>query len=97
MAIGDVRSALVRVEAGGNLDIRPSGTEEWVIHNIYHEYDVDLIFTDGTEELNFDTDVGKGLYAAFAFHVRNGLWLRVKNKDSDNSRLIGYDGIVTRE
>ena len=96
MPIGDVRSDLVSVAADGYLDIRPPPTEEWVIINIFHEYDVDLAWVDSTRELVFDTDVGRGLYAAFTFHVRNGLWLRVKNKDTANARLVGYSGVVTK-
>ncbi len=96
MAIGDVKSALVSVAAGGALDIRPPLGEEWVVHNIYHAYDVDLAFTDGTNVLTFDTDVGAGVYAKYAFHVTNALWIRVVNKDTANARLIGYDGIQTK-
>ena len=96
MAVGDVKSGLVSVAAGGSLDIRPPVGEEWVIHNIYHAYDVDLAFTDGTNVLTFDTDVGAGVYAKYAFHVTNTLWIRVINKDTANARLIGYDGIQTK-
>jgi hypothetical protein len=96
MAVGDVRSGLSSVAASGSLDIRPPTTEEWVIHNIYHEYDVDIAVTDGTNELIFDGDKGPGAYAKFAFHVTNQQWIRVKNRDTSNPRLIGYDGVVTR-
>jgi len=96
MAVGDVKSGLNSVSAGGSLDIRPPSGEEWVIHNIYHEYDIDLAFTDGTNELVFDTDTGAGVYAKFCFHVTNSLWIRVKNKDDSSSRLIGYDGVQTK-
>jgi len=96
MAVGDTKSDLVSVEADGNLDIRPPSGEEWVIHNIYHEYDIDLIWTDGTNELTFDTDYGAGVYMRTAIHVTNSLWLRVHNRDTANARLIGYDGIQTK-
>jgi len=96
MAVGDVKSGLASVDAGGYLDIRPPSGEEWVIHNIYHAYDVDLAFTDGTNVLTFDTDVGAGVYAKYAFHVTNSLWIRVINKDTANARLIGYCGVQTK-
>jgi len=96
LAVGDVVSDLVSVSANGTLDIQPPSGEEWVIHNIYHEYDIEVVFTDGTNELSFLTHEGKGVLSKFAFHVRNGLWIRVKNLDSANSRLIGYDGVVTK-
>ncbi|MEM1532427.1 MAG: hypothetical protein QW599_06250 [Nitrososphaerota archaeon] len=96
MAVGDVFSGLTLVSAGGYLDIRPPSGVEAVIHNIYHAYDVDLAFTDGTNVLIFDTDTGAGVYAKYAFHVTNSLWIRVINKDTANARLIGYDGVVTK-
>ena len=96
MAVGDVYSGLVSVAAGGYLDIRPAVGVEVVIHNIYHAYDVDLAFTDGTNVITFDTDVGAGVYAKYAFHVTNALWIRVINKDTVNARLVGYDGVQTK-
>jgi len=96
MAVGDVRSGLAAVAAGSYLDIRPPQNEEWVIHNIYHEYDVDIAVTDGTNELIFDTDLGAGAYVGFAFHVTYTQWIRVKNRDTANARKIAYDGVVTK-
>jgi len=96
MAIGDVVNGLVSVAAGANLDIQPAAGVEIVIHNIYHEYDVDLAFTDGTNVLTFDTDYGKGVYAKYAFHATNSIWIRVINRDTANPRLIGYDGVQTK-
>jgi len=96
MAVGDVKSAISNVAAGGALDIRPPAGEEWVIHNIYHEYDVDLAITDGTLELVFDTDTGRGVYAKYAFHVTNSVWIRVKNKDTASARKVAYDGVCTK-
>jgi len=96
VAVGDVVSGLVSVAAGGVLDIRPAAGVEWVIHNIYHAFDVDLAFTDGTNVLIFDTDVGAGVYAKYAFHATNTRWIRVINKDTTAARLIGYCGIQTK-
>jgi len=96
MAVGDVYSGLVSVAAGGYLDIRPPAGMEVVIHNIYHAYDIDLAWTDGTNVLTFDTDYGAGAYCKTAFHITNTLWIRVINKDTANARLVGYDGIVTK-
>jgi len=55
-----------------------------------------LCITDGTNELCFDTDVGAGIYAKYAFHVTNSIWIRVKNKDTANARLVAYDGVQTK-
>lgn len=95
MAVGDIKSGLASVGAGAFLDIRPPSGEEWSIHNIYHEDSVELYFSDGTNNLLFDSAYGKGVYAFFIFHVTNTRYLRVKNLASA-ARLIGYDGIQTK-
>ena len=95
MAVGDVFSGLSSVAAAGYLDIQPSAGVEVVIHNIYHESDVQIEFYDGTNSLIFDTDTGAGIYAKYAFHVTNAIRIRVKNTNAA-AKLIGYDGIVTK-
>ena len=96
MAVGDVVSGQSSIAAAAYLDIQPSAGVEWVIHNIYHEYDIELSQYDGTNTLVFDTDAGVGVYARYAFHCTNSRWIRVKNTDASLARLIGYDGIVTK-
>jgi len=96
MAVGDVKSGISSVSANGYLSIRPPTGEEWVIHNIYHEHDIELIFTDGSHDIVFDSDSGSGVYARYAFHVTNSVYLKVHNKDTSTSRLIGYDGVQTK-
>ena len=96
MAVGDVKSSISSIAAGGYLDIQPSAGEEWVIHNIYHEYDVQIEFYDGTNSLIFDTDTGVGIYAKYAFHVTNSIRIRVKNTHASLAKLIGYDGVVSK-
>jgi hypothetical protein len=95
MAVGDVYSGLTSVAASSYLDIQPTGTVEVVIHNIYHEYDIQLEFYNGTNSCVFDTETGAGVYARYAFHCTNARRIRVKNNDTANARLIGYDGVVT--
>jgi len=95
MAVGDVVSALSSIAAAAFLDIQPAAGVEWVIHNIYHESDVQLEFFDGTNSLIFDTDTGAGVYAKYAFHVNNTRRIRVKN-NAATAKLIGYDGMQTK-
>jgi hypothetical protein len=95
MAVGDVFNGLSSVAAAGYLDIQPSSGVEAVIHNIYHESDIQLEFYDGTNSLVFDTDAGAGIYAKYAFHVTNAKRIRVKNTASA-AKLIGYDGVQTK-
>jgi hypothetical protein len=94
MAVGDTFSGLSSVAASAYLDIQPSGTVEAVIHNIYHDGDIQLEFYDGTNSCIFDTDTGSGVYAKYAFHVTNARRIRVKNTKA-TTQLIGYDGITT--
>ena len=96
MAVGDVVSGQSSIDAAAYLDIQPGAGVEWVIHNIYHEYDIELSQYDGTNTLVFDTEAGDGVYARYAFHVTNSIRIRVKNTDASLARLIGYDGIVTK-
>jgi len=95
MAVGDVVSDIQSIASGSYLDIQPASGVEWVIHNIYHESDIQLEFYDGTNSLIFDTDTGAGVYARFAFHVTNARRIRVKNT-ATAAKLIGYDGICTK-
>ena len=94
MAVGDVANEITSIAASGYMDLQPSGTVEWVIHNIYHESDIQLEYYDGTNSLIFDTDTGAGVYARYAFHCTNGHRIRVKNTAA-SAKVIGYDGIVT--
>ena len=95
MVVGEVTSDLQSVATTEFLTIQPATGVEWVIHNIYHEAEVELYFTDGTNDLKFDSDSGKGVYAKFCFHLTNTHYLKVKNTNAE-SKLIGYDGVVTK-
>jgi hypothetical protein len=95
MAVGDVFSGLSSIAAAGYLNIQPSAGVEAVIHNIYHESDIQIEFYDGTNSLIFDTDTGAGVYAKYAFHVTNAIRIRVKNTAAA-AKLIGYDGVQTK-
>jgi hypothetical protein len=95
MAVGDVFSGISSIAAAGFLDIQPAAGVEVVIHNIYHESDIQLEFYDGTNSVIFDTDPGAGIYAKYAFHVTNAKRIRVKNTAAA-AKLIGYDGVQTK-
>lgn len=95
MAVGDVVADIQSIAAGAYLDIQPGSGVEWVIHNIYHESDVELNRYDGTNSLTFDTDTGAGVYAKYAFHCNNADRIRVKNANT-SAKLIGYDGMQTK-
>jgi hypothetical protein len=95
MPVGDVFSGIASVVSGASVDIRPATGVEVVIHNVYHDGDVELHITDGTIVVNFDTDPSRGAYTKVAFHLTNGQWLRVKNVDTVTVN-VAWDGIVTK-
>jgi len=94
MAVGDVVSNLQSVSASAYLTIQPSAGVEWVIHNIYHESDIEVYFTNGTNEVKVDSESGNGDLQG-VWHVTNSYYLKVKNVDTA-AKLIGYDGVVTK-
>jgi len=91
-AVGDVSS----VNAAAVLTIQPGAGIEWIIHNIYHEAEVELKVVEGGNELLFDDDSTKGSWSAYFFHLTNTHYLKVKNTNA-GAKLIGYDGIVSKE
>lgn len=94
MAVGDVISDIQSIAASAYLDIQPGAGVEYVIHNIYHEDQVEVYFYDGTNNLLFDSDSGKGDFQGI-YHCENVDRIRVKNT-AGTSKLIGYDGVQTK-
>lgn len=95
MAVGDVVSDLQSIATGAYLTIQPAANIEWVIHNIYFDADVTIEFYNGTNSLIFATKLSGGSLSYYDFHLNNTRYLRVKNTNAA-SKLIGYDGIVTK-
>jgi len=95
MAVGDVKSAIVRLDPEQYLDIRPPFGEEWVIHNIVCSGSCELYVTDGTNYILVDSCSGSGAWLGFAFHVTNSIWYAVKNVDT-KPILVSYDGVQTK-
>jgi len=94
MAVNDTVSNCESVANAAYLTIQPSGTTEWVIHNIDFGGAVEISRFDGTNEIIFRTESAIGEYACVR-HVTNSDYLRVKNI-SGGTIKIGYDGVVTK-
>ena len=75
------------------MDIKPPAGEKWIILVITHEHDVELYHTDGTNDILVDSDTGSGAWTNLRFPVNESKYLKVKNLDTENARLIGYSGI----
>lgn len=96
MARGDTVAGLSSIGAAATLTIQPGSGVEWIVHNIYHEAEVELYIVESTNELLFDDDSVKGSWSTYFFHLTNTHYLKVKNTNA-GAKLIGYDGIVSKE
>jgi len=96
MAIGDTVSSMSSVNAAAVKTIQPGAGVEWIVHNIYHEAEAELKVVEGSNHLLFEASGGKGSWSAYFFHVTNTHYLEVKNTNAA-SKLISYDGIVSKE
>ena len=96
MAVGDVKSAYSNDLAdNGTLDIKPTGTEEWVIHNIYAEGEAELYWNDGTHSFLFATITGGGWLNGLFSHVTATYYMTLKNI-AGSAKDFGYDGVLTK-
>ena len=96
MAKGDAVASVSSVNAAAVKTIQPGSGVEWIIHNIYNEAEAELYVVEGSNELLFDDATVKGSWSAYFFHLTNTHYLKVKNTNAA-SKLIGYDGIVSKE
>ena len=96
MVKGDVVASVSSVAAAAVKTVQPGAGIEWVVHNIYHEAEVELYVVEGATELLFDDAATKGSWSAYFFHLTNTHYLKVKNTNA-GAKLIGYDGIVSKE
>jgi hypothetical protein len=78
----------------GYLAIQPSGTVEWVIHNIYCGGAFEIYWYDGTNEMLILAGTVYGWVSGIFSHCTNTKYLRVKNK-SGGAQDFGYDGVIT--
>ena len=96
MAKGDAVGSIASVNAAAYMTIQPGAGIEWIVHNVYHEAEAEILIIESTNELKFDTHSELGAWATFFFHLTNTHYLKVKNTNAA-SKLIGYDGIVSKE
>jgi hypothetical protein len=95
MAVLDAVAVLsAGVTNGSFVEVQPSGTVQWVIHNIYGEGAFELYWYDGTNSIKIDTEAAVPWLANLELHVTNSVWVRIKNT-SGSTFDFGYDGIVS--
>ncbi len=95
MVVGDMVGDFKQVANGEYMQIRPSASQEWVIHNIYHEGPAELYVSNGTVRFKVDEDSEGGTWSGFFFHVRYDLFLEVLNVDTVQ-RYMAFDGVQTK-
>ena len=95
-AVGDVVADCDPTAASGSFDIRPPGSEEWIIHNITFTKDVEIQRYDGTLTSGLVQLIGPD-WQNFepGFHINNTDRIRILNLDGALVNNICYDGIQT--
>ena len=93
-----VQSAVASVAASGTYDIKPTGTQEWTVRNIFYSSDVDLIFTDGTNPITDNSAINAmypKLWAKTEYHVNAFRWLRLSNRSASNAITVAYQALLS--
>ena len=95
-AVGDVVADCDPTAASGSFDIRPPGSDEWIIHNITFTKNIEIQRYDGTLTSGLVQLIGPD-WQNFepGFHINNTDRLRILNLDGSLVNNICYDGIQT--
>jgi len=94
--VGEVIQGFASVGAGSYIDIQPAAAIEWVVHNIYHPNNVEVMIVNGGNECAFMEEAGKNFLTNIYLHVTNAQFVRVYNR-SGGAIYIAYDGVLTVE
>ena len=98
MAAGVAYQGGGTIASNATVSIQPSSGVEAVIHNVWWEGptagQVQLIKTDGTNPVTFDTDGSAGGRQNLQIHVSHTVYLQVKNTGSATINYQ-YDGMGT--
>lgn len=81
---------------GAAVDIRPSTTQQWIIHNLYYSGACKYSIVDSGGTILIDSDTGSGARLGTVFHLTNSHYLRVENTGT-GTLTFSYDGLVTKE
>lgn len=96
-AIGDAVASCSSVAAGAVLDAQPGAGVEWVLHNVWFEYNIEIQRYDGTNTVATAQLIGPDFqWFQPAAHLTNANRLRFKNLHATDAKLICYDGVQTK-
>ncbi len=95
-AVGDVVADCDPTAASGSFDIRPPGSDEWIIHNITFTKNIEIQRYDGTLTSGLVQLIGPD-WQNFepGFHINNTDRFRLLNIYVSLVNNICYDGIQT--
>lgn len=97
MARGDAIVSGATLSGAQAWTLQPSGTEEWIIHNVYHGNDVDVRISSATGYVIAGSNSGEGSLAKYQWHITNSQYMVIKNTTSAavaDEYMI--DGIVSQ-
>jgi len=93
---GDAYISFAEVAAGAKLTIRPSASNELIIHNINCEAEITVQRANGVLTLQmFNHTPGANLLPYYDFHITNTNYIEIVNEDVA-AKNICADGIVSK-
>jgi hypothetical protein len=95
-AVGDTTADCQSIAAAASLSVKPGAGVEWIIHNIWFEYNVQILRTDGTDTAATVELIGPDWQNFLSIHVTNTNWIDLKNTHGSTAKVICYDGIITK-
>lgn len=95
-AVGDAVADCQSIAAAASLQVKPGAGAEWIIHNVWFEYNIQLVRTDGTDVAATVELIGPDWQPFNAMNVSNSNWLELKNTHGSTAKVICYDGRVTK-
>lgn len=95
MAVGGQFAGITASLASGSFqDIRPAASHEAVITLLAYSGAVILYLSDGTTNIEVDSDGSAGSMLGRNYHVSNSLYYRLYN-NSGGSISVAYEGLYT--
>ena len=95
MAIGNSVQNISSISQQAYLTLQPTGTDEWIIHNIYSNGMIEIYFYNGSIQILVErVNPGRSITNR-RFHCTNSKYYRIKNVEYNNIN-IGYDGVQTK-
>ena len=94
MGVGNTVYGTNATASGGTYTIQPTGTNEYVIHNLFWTGPCTITITDGSNPVLFFTADALGYLANVQLHVTNAFYITMTDT-SGSTNNMAYDGIQT--